>query len=267
MERKKLHLMETAQFDHGMTARARVEQLLRNDVPICLFLDIDGTLLDMALTPSAVRVPPELADILGGVAARFSGALAIVTGRPIAEADALLKPATLVAAGVHGAEMRTSVTGEIISQISGFGPDLLDDIRTAANAMPGVVAENKGAGIALHYRLAPDLRAPLLASLDALVEKYPGQFSICEGRKVVELLPVGFSKGHALRTLASLPEFSGRRPVMIGDDIADIGAFRAAKELDGYGLKVAGEIFSHEEAAFTAPADVLAWLKALTGTA
>ena len=129
--------------------------------------------------------------------------------------------------------------------------------------MPGIVTENKGTGIAMHYRLAPELRDSLLITLEALVPKYPGQFSIWEGRKVVEILPVGFSKGRALRTLAGLPEFANRIPVMIGDDIADVGAFHAAEELGGYGLKVAGENFSQKEAAFTGPADVLAWLDSL----
>jgi len=115
----------------------------------------------------------------------------------------------------------------------------------------------------MHYRLAPELRDSLLITLEALVPKYPGQFSIWEGRKVVEILPVGFSKGRALRTLAGLPEFANRIPVMIGDDIADIGAFHAAEELGGYGLKVAGEHFSQKEAAFTGPADVLHWLTEL----
>ena len=139
----------------------------------------------------------------------------------------------------------------------------------AAISMPGVVTEDKGTGIALHYRLAPELRDSLLITLEALIPKYPGQFTICEGRKVIEILPIGFSKGRALRKLASLPDFADRIPVMIGDDIADIDAFRAAEELGGYGLKVAGENFSEEEASFIGPADVLKWLenaRTLTGS-
>ena len=244
----------------AMFARNSVEQLLRKQTPIGLFLDIDGTLLEMALTPSTVHVPPGLADLLGLVATRLSGAMAIVTGRPIAEADELLQPMTFIAAGVHGAEMRTTPTGAIKALSPSFSPALLSDIRTAAASMPGIVTENKGTAIALHYRLAPELRNSLLVTLEGLLPKYPGQFEICEGRMVVEILPVGFSKGRALRTLAGLPEFTDRVPVMIGDDIADIGAFHAAEELGGFGLKVAGENFSQREAAFRGPAEVLGWL-------
>lgn len=248
------------QWNRALSTRERVEQLLHRQTPIALFLDIDGTLLDMALTPTTVHVPPGLAELLGVVATRLSGAIAIVTGRPIAEADTLLKPLKFIAAGVHGAEMRTTVTGKIKPLTPSFSADLLNDIRTTADSMPGIVTEDKGTGIAMHYRLAPELRDSLLITLESLVPKYPGQFSICEGRKVLEILPVGFSKGRALRTLASLPEFSNRIPVMIGDDIADIGAFDAAEELGGFGLKVAGEHFSQKDAAFAGPADVLAWL-------
>ena len=264
-----LHGTDASQLNQAISARNRVEQLLLDRTPIGLFLDIDGTLLDMALTPSTVHVPPGLAELLGSTATRLSGALAIVTGRPIAEADELLRPMKFIAAGVHGAEMRTTATEEIRPLSPSFNPALSSDIRTAAISMPGVVTEDKGTGIALHYRLAPELRDSLLITLEALIPKYPGQFTICEGRKVIEILPIGFSKGRALRKLASLPDFADRIPVMIGDDIADIDAFRAAEELGGYGLKVAGENFSEEEASFIGPADVLKWLenaRTLTGS-
>lgn len=258
-----LHGTGTSQLDQATSARRHVERLLLDRTPIGLFLDIDGTLLDVALTPSTVHVPPGLAELLGTLATHLSGALAIVTGRSIAEADELLKPMKFVAAGVHGAEMRTTATGEIKLLSPSFNPALLSDIRAVAVSMPGVVTEDKGTGIALHYRLAPELRDSLLITLEALIPKYPGQFTVCEGRKVVEILPVGFSKGRALRKLASLPDFADRIPLMIGDDIADLDAFRAAEELGGYGLKVAGENFSEKEASFIGPADVLKWLENL----
>ena len=257
------HATEASQPSPSTSARNRVEQLLRKQTPIALFLDIDGTLLEMALTPTTVRVPPGLSELLSVVATHLSGAMAIVTGRPIAEADELLQPLKFIAAGVHGAEMRTTVTGEIKPLTPSFSPSLLHDIRMAAVSLPGIVTEDKGTGIAMHYRLAPELRDSLLMTLESLVPKYPDQFAIWEGRKVVEILPVGFSKGRALRTLAGLPEFADRVPIMIGDDIADIGAFHAAEELGGFGLKVAGEHFSKKEAAFAGPADVLGWLTAL----
>ncbi len=252
---------EFSKADRATAVLSRVEGLIATRMPIALFLDIDGTLLDVALTPSTVHVPPGLAELLTGISTGLSGALAIVTGRSIAEADRLLQPWQSVAAGVHGAEMRVTSGGPIRSLSPSFDPRLTSDVKAAAGSIPGVVFEDKGTGIALHYRLAPDVEAPLLATLETLVPKYPGQFAIVGGRMVFEILPIGFSKGRALRQLASLPEFANRVPLMIGDDIADVEAFRAAEDMGGYGLKVAGENFSTAEAAFHGPAEVLRWLE------
>jgi trehalose 6-phosphate phosphatase len=250
--------------DRVRTSRAIVERLVAANEPVALYLDIDGTLLDVALTPSTVHIPPDLPTLLDELSRRLSGALAIVTGRPLAEADHLLKPAQLVAAGVHGAQMRLSVSGQVESLAPTLDPFLQADIRKIVEDLPGVVFEDKGNGIALHYRLAPEQQPALLLMLENLLSKYPDQFSIFGGRKVMEILPVGFSKGRALRKLATLPTFVNRTPVMIGDDIADVDAFQAAEELGGFGLKVAGEHFSKDEAAFQGPADVLNWLEKLS---
>jgi trehalose 6-phosphate phosphatase len=252
--------------ERAAASRAKVEHLVSAGEPVGLFLDIDGTLLNVALTPSTVHVPPNLSQLLDSIAARLSGALAIVTGRPLEEADRLLKPSKFVAAGVHGAQMRLSTEGSIMSLTPSFDPALNSDIKTIVQQLPGIVFEDKGSGIALHYRLAPELQTSLLMMLEALLPKYPNQFSICEGRKVVEVLPIGFSKGRALRKLAALPQFANRIPVMVGDDIADIDAFRAAEDLSGFGLKVAGENFSEDESSFHGPAEVLDWLQMLAGS-
>jgi trehalose 6-phosphate phosphatase len=255
------HDADLPQKEHAASARSSVEQLLAARAPIALFLDIDGTLLDVALTPSTVHVPPELSELLSTVSARLSGALAIVTGRPIREADRLLQPLKLAAAGVHGAEMRMSAAGGIEMLTPSFAPALTADVKSLVEGMPGIVMEDKAAGIALHYRLAPELHGSLLVALETLVAKHPGQFMVCEGRKVVEVLPVGFSKGRAMRKLAALPQFADRIPIMVGDDIADIDAFRAAEDMGGFGLKVAGENFTDTEASFRNPGEVLGWLK------
>lgn len=245
-------------------ARAHVDRLIAGGGPIALFLDIDGTLLDVALTPSTVHVPPMLAELLESVATRLAGALAIVTGRQLEEADRLLHPSKFVAAGVHGAQMRLSPTGRIERLSSGFNAALVEEIQKIVQALPGVVFEDKGSGIALHYRLAPEFEESLLVVLGELADRHPGEFRICGGRKVVELLPLGFSKGRAVRKIVSLPQFSNRIPVMIGDDVSDIDAFRAVEDLRGFGLKVAGENFSSLESSFDGPADVLDWLRNLS---
>jgi len=247
--------------NRAASARKEVEQLLAARAPVALFLDIDGTLLDLALTPSTVRVPTQLPGLLSTTSARLAGALAIITGRRIRDADRLLSPFTFAAAGVHGAEIRISTSGSIEMLTPSFGPTLRADVRSMAEGMPGIVMEDKCAGIALHYRLAPNLRSSLLAALENFSAKYPGQFMLCEGRKVIEILPIGLSKGRALRQLAALPLFTDRIPIMVGDDIADIDAFRAAEDMGGFGLKVAGENFPDAEVAFSGPDEVLRWLE------
>lgn len=249
--------------ERAAALRANVEKLVSSDEPVALFLDIDGTLLDVALTPSTVHVPPMLPELLQSLSARLSGALAIITGRPLAEADRLLSPSRFIGAGVHGGQMRLSVEGEIETLTPSFNPALQADIRKIAHELPGVVFEDKGSGIALHYRLAPDLQEPLTLLLESLLPLYPDQFKICGGRKVVEILPVGFSKGRALRSIAALPQFANRIPVMVGDDISDVDAFQAAEDLSGFGLRVAGENFVKDEASFQGPTDVLSWLQVL----
>jgi trehalose 6-phosphate phosphatase len=252
--------------DRAAAMRRNVEKMVSCDEPVALFLDIDGTLLDVALTPSTVHVPPDLPGLLDAVSRRLSGALAIITGRPLAEADNLLKPSKFVGGGVHGGQMRLTPAGNIQRLTPEFDHTLVAELKKIVRDLPGVVFEDKGSGIALHYRLVPDLQQPLMDLLEALLALYPGQFKICGGRKVVEILPIGFSKGRALNRIASLPSFANKTPVMIGDDISDVDAFSAAEDLSGFGLKVAGENFSAEESSFEGPADVLAWLQALAQT-
>lgn len=240
--------------------RARVEGLVEAGHAVALYLDVDGTLLEVALTPTSVRVPPALAGLLQSLQVDFDGAVAIITGRRIADADQLLAPFRSVAAGVHGAEVRTSLGDAIVSLSPSFDAAVTHSIAAIVDQMPGIVLEHKGSGLALHYRLAPDRQSDLLLALQALLPRHHGQFTICGGRKVIEVLPVGFSKGRALRQMAELPAFRNRTPVMIGDDVADETAFIAAHELGGVGLKVAGENFPAATADFSGPADVISWL-------
>jgi trehalose 6-phosphate phosphatase len=248
--------------ENPQDARVCFERLASARSPLAFFLDIDGTLIDVAPTPSSVHVPPDLAELLSSLSARLSGALAIVTGRTIAEADRLLKPLELAAAGVHGAEMRVKAGGTVSSLTPTLDDALKSKIITVARMIPGVVVEDKGTGVAVHYRLAPESGPSLIKTVEALAAERSGQLRICKGRMVVEILPSGISKGSALRRLAALPPFAKRVPVMVGDDVTDVEAFRAAEELGGFGLSVAGENFHESEATFRSPSEVLAWLKA-----
>jgi trehalose 6-phosphate phosphatase len=231
---------------------------------VALFLDLDGTLIDIAPTPQTVIVPHGLASLLGDLTQRLGGALAIVTGRPIADVDRFLAPLVPVAAGVHGAEIRTDCCGHIQLTAAAIDPALIAAVRAFAETEPGVVVESKHASIAVHYRLAPSAEPRIEAALQRILAHGPDHLILCRGRKVFEIVPRHVSKGAALETLLKLPAFRGRHPVMIGDDISDQSAFAAATRLGGCGLKVAGEHFNRAEAFFSGPAEVRGWLATLS---
>lgn len=225
-----------------------------------LFLDIDGTLLDMAPTPSSVAIPTQLIELLRQTHEVFNGAVAILTGRQISEADNLLYPLRLVGSGVHGCEIRRENEGTIVSQPSSIDEDLLTALFALVPAIPGVVVEPKGPGVAVHYRLAPLRRREIESRVRGLVADRTSKLVVSVGRMVIEIIPPGRSKGTALETILALPPFLGRTPVMIGDDVGDEPAFAIAAHCGGAGLKVAGEHFDRDVADFGGPADVRAWL-------
>lgn len=249
-----------------LSAKAR-HILADGSTPIALFLDVDGTLLEIAPTPTGVAVPDGLTDLLAHIANGLDGALAILTGRQLTEIDALLTPLKLVGAGVHGAELRTQPGGPINSTAAVIPQQLIDEVVKAARMRPGVLVEPKGPGLAIHYRNAPDLKPVLAAELaDCLNRHRDGNGNdlvLCEGRKLFEIVPNGLSKGTALTTIAELPQFRGRMPIMIGDDVGDEPAIAAAERLGGTGLKVLGEHFRDRAFDLDGPKSVLAWLQRL----
>ena len=184
----------------------------------------------------------------------------MLTGRRLAEIDVLLKPAKLIGAGVHGAEIRTAAGGPITRVASALPNTLVEEVLRRYQALPGIIAEPKGPGLAVHYRLAPHLKDALEAELRGLLTQYADGLVLCPGRKLFEIIPAGHSKGTALETFCALPEFAGRRPIMIGDDMGDIPAFAAAHRLGGAGLRVAGEHFGRKNVELKNPKRVFAWL-------
>lgn len=237
--------------------------ILANPRACALFLDVDGTLLDLAATPKSVRVPDKLIPILQRLTLAFDGGLAIITGRLISEIDLLLAPLRLAASGVHGAELRTAPDREIERVTAVLPPDVVQSMRKLALQIPGVIAEPKGAGIAIHYRLAPHAEADILAALEASLDKHAGAFELLPGKRLFEVIPSGLSKGTALASLSKLPAFRGRTPVMIGDDVGDEAAFAAAEGLHGFALRVAGEQYDEDIADFAGPSSVVNWLDQL----
>jgi trehalose 6-phosphate phosphatase len=200
-----------------------------------LFLDFDGTLVELAERPDAIRVPPTLGALLERLQTRLEGRLAVVSGRALADLDRHL-PKGICASGSHGLELRLPDGSALPLSV----PAGLDDVRAAArsfaDAHPGLIIEDKPAGIAVHFRLAPQHEAPVRAHLEALAATYG--FVLQEGKMVSELRPPGADKGDALRSLMREPRFAAASPVFMGDDLTDEHAFAAAADLGGAGILV-----------------------------
>jgi trehalose 6-phosphate phosphatase len=253
--------MTGAQRD--MTDRAARTPPLLDTAGDALFLDVDGTLLDIAARPDLVVVPDGLPATLVALAGRLGGALALLTGRDIATIDRLMAPARLAVAGLHGAELRLP-DGSLQRQPppAALGPVRAELARFAA-ARPGLLLEDKGAAVAIHFRAAPEREDEVAAMARALVAEAGPALTIQVGKMVVEVRPAGGDKGTALQALLALPPFAGRRPVAIGDDWTDEAAFVAANHAGGRSLRVG--IADRPTAAreiIAAPEDVRCWLAA-----
>lgn len=202
------------------------------------FLDVDGTLLHIAPTPEAVTLPPALTPILQGLAAKYGGALALVSGRPTAQLLALFAPFRPAAAGLHGLEILDAAGTLHVPPPP--GPEL-DEIRSRLGRFaadhPGVMLEDKGHSLALHYRAAPALGPNALAAAEDAVAGR-SDYTVLRGKMVYEIRPQGHDKGGALRRLMRDAPFAGRKPVFIGDDVTDEDGFRAANDLGGISIRV-----------------------------
>jgi trehalose 6-phosphate phosphatase len=231
--------------------------------PPALFLDLDGTLIDVAATPESVVVPRGLVDLLVDLRDTLDGALAIVTGRSIADIDRLLAPACFVAAGQHGAEYRTDVCETVRCVAPALPLELIARLQDLAADVPGSRLEDKGVSVSLHWRAVPEAAGHLAVATEAIVADFGRDFVIRPGRRVFEVGSAHVSKGVAVELLAGLARFDGRLPIAIGDDHADALAIAAAERLDGVGFRVAGETWGPDEADFASPRAVREWLSLL----
>ena len=227
-----------------------------------LFLDVDGTLLDFAATPDGVRVDDAMLVLLSRLREALGGSVALISGRPLAQIDQLFRPLQLPAAGIHGFERRSAagVVYRPSNSISG-----LDRIRRWLQSVvlpeSGLLLEDKGHSLALHYRLAPQAAGRALASArSALAELGPG-YEILEGAKVVELKPAGLNKATAIEAFMKEPPFTGCVPIFLGDDVTDFDGFSAVRSHGGVDIAVGDRAFARWH--LEGPAAARAWLRTL----
>lgn len=200
-----------------------------------LFLDIDGTLLDLAPTPDAVVMPQNLPSVLKSLARALGGALALVSGRSLDSIDTLF-PGQWDAVGCHGAEWRRG--GRAVIPKAPWSEEFVAGIEAAASLLPGVVLERKRLSLALHFRAAPEQEAAVRDLAEAVVGKAYPRLGLLEGKSVIEVIPAGISKGAAIERFMAVPPYAGKRPVFAGDDVTDESGFAAVNRMGGISIHV-----------------------------
>ena len=209
------------------------------DADWALFLDFDGTLVEIADRPEAVVVEPGLPGTLAALKDSLDGALALVSGRPIASLDGFLSPYRFDAAGLHGVEHR--LRGELFPCRPEAHPTLREAVAELPNRLPqhpGILIEDKGCSVGVHWRLAPELDTDVIEVVEATAAALGPDYRLQAGKAVAEILPARAAKGPAIaRFLAEAP-FRGRRAVFCGDDLTDEHGFITVNELGGITVRV-----------------------------
>lgn len=226
----------------------------------CLFLDFDGTLIELTDSPFDASVDESLKVLLAEIAAVLGGAVALVSGRQIALLDALVAPLRLPTSGLHGVERR----GASGATDSSFKHDsALDDARqriaTFVATHPGSLLEDKGRTIGLHYRLAPAAAAAAHRLAHDIVSRLDGRFHVQAGNMLYEIKPDGVSKGTAINEFLREAPFAGRTPVFLGDDITDQDGFEAVERHGGIAIAVGERVRARYKLA--GPEAVRSWLQ------
>lgn len=228
---------------------------------LAYFLDIDGTLVDLADAPSAVKLHPALPGLVEALYEKSGGAIALITGRSIADADRLFPKRRLPIAGQHGHERRSA--NGLLTQHS-LSSKALNPARIALGAVierhPQLLLEDKGLSLALHYRRAPQLASVAHRAVRRVQTLLGDQYCVHRGKRVVELAPAGRDKGLAIRAFMREAPFRGKPPVFIGDDVTDEHGFAMVNQLGGNSIKV-GPGPTVAAWRFASVAAVLAWLE------
>ena len=231
---------------------------------IALLLDIDGTLLDLMPTPREVWVPPGLSKTLNGLLEKTSGALALVSGRSLNDIDLIFAPDQFPSVGGHGAEMRLSADNEAVAtHAPPLDKELKRRLATIAKLSPGILLEDKGYSLALHYRLAPHAEKAIYEAVSLIRADLPNApIEVLPGKCVCEIKHSGFTKASGVRELMTHEPFKGRKPLFIGDDVTDETVFAIMPDFDGVAFSV-GRRVRGVAGHFDAPSDVREFLSRL----
>ncbi|MBX9931751.1 MAG: trehalose-phosphatase [Methylobacterium sp.] len=205
-----------------------------------LFLDFDGTLVEIAPKPDQVRVDPALVPALARLRERLGGALAIVTGRPITVIDGFLSPQRFDVAGLHGVERRFG--GTVSGGRSEDHPALrarIPGLHAVVEPLEAVLIEDKGASVAVHWRLAtPSDAARAQTIVEELATDLGPGYRLQLGKAVGEIVPASATKGTAIRAFSAREPYAGRRAIFLGDDLTDERAFATVNEDGGVSVRI-----------------------------
>ncbi len=226
-----------------------------------ILLDIDGTLLDLAPTPREVWVPPGLAKTLERLHQRTGGAMALVSGRSLNDIDLIFAPRQFPAVGGHGAEMRVSIESEsVATHAPPLDKELKLRLAAIAKLSPGILLEDKGYSLALHYRLAPHAEKAIYDAVSLIRADLPdAPIEVLPGKCVCEIKHSGFTKATGVLELMNHEPFKGRRPFFMGDDVTDESVFAIMPDLNGLAFSV-GRRAQGVAGHFDEPEDVRQWL-------
>lgn len=228
-----------------------------------MFLDIDGTLLDLAPTPGEVRVPDFLPSLLDDLGRRFGGALALVSGRGLDGIDRLF-PGKPDAVGCHGAEWRQGDT--LFTPRADWVDEVAARIAVGADRLPGIRVERKALSLALHYRGVPELEGEVRTLAAAVLGAGLPPLSLMEGKSVVEIIPAGTTKGTAIEHFMGRNPYAGRRPVFAGDDVTDESGFVAVNGMGGLSIHVGDGTATRAHFRIPGPEAMRRWLLELNIT-
>ena len=230
------------------------------DAPLALFLDVDGTLLDLAGRPEDVVMPADLITTLAQTERKLAGALALISGRSIDDVDRLFAPLRLRVSGVHGAEIRLDPDAPTTpTSATDLPQPLLAALSRAVEPFPGVFVENKRFSFTVHYRLAPAAERPLRNIVKQLVDSIPIAVDIMDAHYAIEIKSPCFDKGSAIAAFLSTSTFRGRTPIFVGDDTTDESGFALVTARGGFAYSV-GRPRLGAIGAFSEPRAVREWL-------